>query len=105
MSQYSVYQNANPVSKKNYPFLIDVQSTLLNTLETRLVIPLVSKKGFQPQIIKNLNPIITIERKEYVLLTQQMAVVKKQSIGSFVCDCLAQRQEILAAIDFLITGI
>jgi len=105
MAQYSIYQNNNPISKKNYPYLIDVQSTLLNTLETRLVIPVASKKNFQSEIIKNLNPIVKIDKKEFVVITQQMAAIKNQSIGTCVCDCLSKRQEILAAIDFLITGI
>jgi toxin CcdB len=105
MAQYSIYHNNNPISKKIYPFLIDVQSMLLNTLETRLVIPVIAKKNYESAIIKNLNPLIKIEKKEYVVLTQQMAAVKNQAVGSLVCDCLSKRQEILAAIDFLITGI
>lgn len=39
MSQYHVYENLNEKSKKKYPYLIDVQSTLLSDLETKIVIP------------------------------------------------------------------
>jgi toxin CcdB len=105
MAQYSIYQNINPVSKKVYPYLLDVQSMLLNTLDTKLVIPLINKKEYETAIIKNLNPVIKIDKKEYVVITQQMAAIKNNSIGSLVCDCLNKRQEILSAIDFLITGI
>jgi len=105
MAQYSIYQNINPVSKKSYPYLIDVQSTLLSSLDTRLVIPVITKKNYQSEIIKNLNPVIIVKNKEYVVITQQMAAIKNQSIGPCVCDCLSKRQEILASIDFLITGI
>jgi toxin CcdB len=105
MAQFSAYHNLNPISKSNYPYLLDIQTTLLNDLETRLVIPLTPKKKFEKGIIKNLNPIIKIENKEYIVLTQQMAAIPMKNIGSMVSECLSSRQEIIAAVDFLITGI
>jgi CcdB protein. len=105
MSQYHIYENLNPNSKQAYPYLIDVQTTLLTDLETRIVIPVALKSKFGKGIIKNLNPIITINKKEYVIITQQIAGIPSKQLGSSVYDCLALRQEILSAIDFLITGI
>ena len=105
MAQYHVYENLNSSSKKTYPYLVDVQTTLLSDLETRIVIPLAKKGKFENGIIKNLNPIIKINSKEYVLITQQMAGIPNKQIGSSICDCLSFRQEVLSAIDFLITGI
>ena len=104
MAQFTVYQNLNTLSKKIYPYLIDIQSPLLNTLETRLVIPLSLKSHFENKIINNLNPEIQIKNANYILLTQQMAAISIKSIGSIVCDCSSIRQEIISAIDFLITG-
>ncbi len=105
MSQYHVYENLNEKSKKVYPYIVDVQSTLLTDLETRIVIPLAVKEKIGKGIIKNLNPIIVIKKKEYILITQQMAGIPMAQIGSSICDCLSERNEILSAIDFLITGI
>ncbi len=105
MAQYHIYENLNPGSKKNYPYLLDVQATILSDLDTRIVIPLVHKEKINKGIIKNLNPMIMIHKKEYILITQQMAGIPGTQIGSPVCDCLSKRQEILSAIDFLITGI
>ncbi len=105
MSQYHMYENLNPNSRQTYPYLIDVQTTLLTDLETRVVIPVALKSKFGKGIIKNLNPIITINKKEYVIITQQISGIPSRQLGSSVCDCLSLRQEILSAIDFLITGI
>ena len=105
MSQYHVYENLNEKSRKIYPYLIDVQSTLLSDLETKIVIPLAVKEKFFKGIIKNLNPIIEIKNKEYILLSQQMAGIPINQIGSPICECLSERNQILSAIDFLITGI
>ena len=105
MSQYHVYENLNEKSKKMYPYIIDVQSTLLSDLESRIVIPVILKEKIGKGIIKNLNPKIIIKKREYIILTQQLAGIPKSQIGLSICDCLSDRNEILSAIDFLITGI
>lgn len=105
MAQYQVYENLSPKSKKIYPYLIDVQAPILSDLDTRIVIPLASKEQFGKVMVQNLNPVLPINNKEYVLLTQQMAGIPCKQLGSSVCDCLSMRQEVLSAIDFLITGI
>jgi len=105
MSQYHVYENLNEKSKKNYPYLVDVQSTLLSDFNTKIVIPLAVKEKFGKGIIRNLNPLLTIKKKKYILLTQQMAAIPVTQIGSLICECLSERNGILSAIDFLITGI
>ena len=56
-------------------------------------------------MVQYLNPVLLINKKEYVLITQQMAGIPCKQLGSSVCDCLSMRQEVLSAIDFLITGI
>jgi toxin CcdB len=105
MAHFHIYENLNPASQKIYPYLIDVQSPLLSDLESRVVIPLVKKDKIEKGIIRNLNPIVSIKKTKYVVLTQQLAGIPNRYIGSSVCDCLSARQEITSAIDFLITGI
>jgi len=40
VAQLTVYRNKNPRSKAIFPLLVDVQSDLLDDLQTRVVIPL-----------------------------------------------------------------
>ncbi|MBE4112240.1 plasmid maintenance protein CcdB, partial [Vibrio parahaemolyticus] len=40
MSQFSLYKNNDKNTATAYPYFVDVQSELLDTLNTRLVIPL-----------------------------------------------------------------
>ncbi|MBF4313034.1 plasmid maintenance protein CcdB, partial [Vibrio anguillarum] len=40
MSQFSLYQNNDKSTATAYPYFVDVQSEMLDTLNTRLVIPL-----------------------------------------------------------------
>ena len=40
MAQFAVYKNKSARSKSVFPLLVDVQSDLLDELQTRVVIPL-----------------------------------------------------------------
>ena len=104
MSQYCVHKNMNDNSKKIYPYLLDVQSPLLDTLETRLVIPVARKSSFTKSILNRINPVIKIDNIDYLVLTQQMAAIHGKSIGDIIEHVSIDRNEILSAIDFIITG-
>ncbi len=75
MLQYSLYKNENKSSKKIYPFFVDVQSDLLEDLNSRVVIPLSLNKARNNTNAKNLCPVFEIEGKNYILLTHQMTSV------------------------------
>jgi toxin CcdB len=104
MAQFQVYSNMNNSTKTQYPFLLDVQNRILDSLDTRLVIPISLFSNFHNKPITKLTPIIQINGVEYIILTSQMAGIQKKMLGSFVCDVSEQRQEILDALDFLIVG-
>jgi len=50
-------------------------------------------------------PLFEIEGKPHVMVTPQLAGVAKKQLGTQVADLSAQRTEIIAALDLLITGI
>lgn len=104
MAQYAIHKNSNLNTKKLYPYLVDVQSPLLEMLDTRIVIPVTEKEQLDGKSITNLNPHITIEGREYIIQTQQMASIHVKSLGAQIGDATSKRNEILSSIDFLITG-
>lgn len=100
--QYTVYRNTG--NSKYYPYLLNIQSDLVDSLNTRLVIPLYALnrfKGHQPQ---RLCPILRIENDNFLLMTHEMASVRRTMLGDAVCQVGHCREEIKAAIDFLIDG-
>jgi toxin CcdB len=105
MSQFTVYKNNNAETRTLYPLLLDVQSPLLDTLETRMVVPLTPASGLKNKTLTTLTPTFEIESKSWVMLTPQMAGIPRKTLGTSVAMLADKRQEILAAIDFLITGI
>ncbi len=105
MSQFSLYKNNDKSTVAAYPYFVDVQSELLDTLNTRLVIPLTPINLLEKKAPRHLCPVIHIDEGDFVILTHQMASVPIKILREPVNDLSVFRHEIIAAIDFLITGI
>lgn len=105
MSQYSLYKNENKSSKQTYPYFVDVQSDLLDSLNSRIVIPLTASKETNNKTAKGLCPVLEIDGKDYVLLTHQMTSVPVSLLKNELLIIDNYRYEILGAIDLLLTGI
>lgn len=104
MTQFVVYVNDNSKSKERYPFLLDIQSNFLNELSTTVVVPLSPKSQAADFAMTRLNPEVTIDRRKFYILTQDMAGINRSSLKSKVRDLSHYRTEITAALDFLFYG-
>ncbi|HBL30020.1 MAG TPA: plasmid maintenance protein CcdB [Acidobacteria bacterium] len=105
MAQFTVYRNKNPQTSSAVPFLLDVQNDLLNDLETRVVVPLRPTSAMKGRTLRSLMPVLEIEGEPYILLTPHMAGIPRGELGAAVTQLETRRFEIIAAIDFLLTGI
>lgn len=104
MSQFTVHQNLNEDSQTSYPYLLNIQSDLLENLNTRVVIPLCLSSALGSKPIQNLTPTFNIEGKSYTLLSPQVAGIPVSELGPVVTDLSEHRFEIISAVDFLISG-
>ena len=105
MSQFTVYRNKSPKSKGDFPFLLDIQSDLLDDLKTRVVIPLCLESWLGEEPITKLVPKLEIEGDPFLALTPQLAGVSTRELGVPVTNLREQRDEIIAALDLLVTGV
>lgn len=106
MPQFAVHRNRNAATKARFPFLLDVQSDLLEDLGTRVVIPLTfASAATKRRAMQTLTPLCTVEGKPYVLMTPQLAGIATNELGPPVADLSDDRQTIIAALDLLFTGI
>lgn len=105
MNQFTVYQNKNPKTKKTFPFLLDIQSDLLDELRTTVVIPLCEVSKMGDQIISKLCPVVEINGKKYTALTQQLAGINRNQLGKEIAILSEHRSDFITAIDFIISGI
>ena len=105
MAQFSVHKNKSPKTRSTYPYLVDVQSDLLSGLSTRVVVPLVKSTSMLRRPIKNLLPAVEVEGQRFVMLVPQLAGIEVRDLGATVATVARHRTEVVAALDFLITGI
>src|SRR5262249_24171012 len=104
MAQFSVYRNKNTRTKATFPLLVDVQSNLLEDLQTRVVIPLAKAGALTRKPMSHLTPILKYEGEAYMLMTPELAAIARRDLGTATGSLAERRDAILAAMDFLLTG-
>lgn len=103
MAQFDVYENIEPESKDIIPFLLDVQHDLHAHLATRTIIPLVAIAS-RKEAISKLCPVINVLGRDVMMSIPEIAGYPVRELGNKVMSASDHRMEILAAIDFLVSG-
>jgi toxin CcdB len=85
--------------------LLDVQSDLLEPLNTRVVVPLSPVGAAGTRRMEALTPMLPVAGKDYVMVTPQLAGISVRELGIVVDIISSERPKIIAALDLLITGI
>jgi CcdB protein. len=104
MARFDVYNN--PGSKDDTtPYLLDVQSNLLDGLESRMVIPLRRLEHFpRVKLSENLTPVFTIKDHDFLLETPKMGAVPVRILKKPIISLASKQAQITAALDFLFQG-
>jgi toxin CcdB len=102
MAQFDLFRHPR---NKRYPLLLDLQADLLRDLATRVVAPLTAVKRLNGKPISRLNPIVEVEGALYAVLFQEMAALPVAALGATAGSLRARRDELIAALDLLFTGI
>ncbi len=105
MAQFWVYKNTNRATQSRVPYLLDIQSPLLDELQTTVVIPLYSKAFIGKAAITKLCPEVEVDGEQFVAVTSQITGVDRKILGEKTADLSDYRAEIIAAVDFIISGI
>ncbi len=103
MAQFDVYTNPNPATKRAIPYLLDVQADLLDDLATRVVVPLYATTA-ATKAAQHLNPRFQVKRTTVIMSTAELAGVPLAALGERVGSFQQHRSEIIAALDFLLSG-
>jgi toxin CcdB len=104
MARFDVYPNPGRHASAT-PYLLDVQSGLLDGLDSRVVIPLRDAAQFPPvRLPEQLMPTFEIEGKPFVLETPKLAAVPLRVLNAPVGSLAAEQARVTAALDFLFQG-
>ena len=105
MGQFCAYKNANPRTRVQYPYLLDIQSDLLSELKTTIVIPLSPAHVAAPMRLSRLNPTFVLGDESFIAITQDIAGIDHNQLGAEAYDLTAHRSDIITAVDFVLSGI
>lgn len=104
MAQFDIYPNRNPETRESIPYLLDVQADMLDVLATRIVIPLYHGDAI-PKPARHLNPVVEVDGRSMVLSTAELAGVPASMLGDAAGNLHDYRDDIIASLDFVFTGI
>ena len=100
MAKFDIYSSTS----SSAAYLLDLQDEIIDVLSTRVVAPLVATEDVSKRI-KILNPLIRIEGTEFILMTHLLAAIPSTALKNKIGSAISQRDEIIASLDFLFTGI
>ena len=103
MAQFDIHARPGRHPDDPIHFLLDLQNDLLEGMQTRLVAPLATAAAGSP--IRGLTPTVAVGGQSYLLLTHLMAAVPARTLGELAGSARGQREEIVRAIDLLVTGL
>lgn len=105
MRQFDVYAKPGKSTRRDYPFIVDIQSDIISNLAARIVVPLRRKTGFKKEELQRLTPTIEYDKEELLLLVPQVASIPARVLKYPIGSLSHRRDEIVAALDFAITDI
>lgn len=83
--------------------LLDLQSDLFDSFQTRVVVPLLPA-GVTPPSIARLHPVFMVNGTNYVMATHLIATVPRESLSRQRGTLADHRDRITAALDMLFQG-
>lgn len=104
MARFDVFHNSGAHAPTT-PYLLDVQSDLLQGLDTRVVVPLRLRTSLPGmQLPADLMPMFVVEGRECVMETPKLAAVPARLLRTPVANLSGMQLEIASALDFLLHG-
>jgi toxin CcdB len=104
MARFDVYPNPGAHASTT-PYLLDLQSDMLDGLDSRVVIPLRSLDHFaKVKLPTRLTPVFTILGQDYLLETPKMGAVPQRILKACVASLSDDHARITDALDFLFQG-
>ena len=103
--QDDVYPNPSPRMRDVYPYVLEVQSDLLNALATRMVVPLSITTLPTSSVPQRLCPLVRVKDQSLMLVPFEAAPMDKRHLKSKVTSLRERADDIIAAMDAVLSGV
>jgi len=103
MRQFDVLANPIPRARRAMPFVMILQSDLIETGRDRVVAPL-SPSAAMPSLAGRLIPIVMVSESAYAVLVPSLTTMPATDLRQVVGNLEHDRDRIIAALDYLFLG-
>ena len=103
MARYDIYAHPDATEREHIPFLLAVQNSYLDLIETTVVIPLCVADSL-PTSVPDLNPSLTVLGQGVVLNTAALGPVPNSVLRHPLGNLSADKNSIQTALDTLFGG-
>ena len=104
MAQFDVYANPSESAEHGIPYVVVVQSDLLDALATRMTIPLATVE-FAKKSPDKLCPMVTVSGQRLRALAHYTAPLPTRSLRQVVGNLAPQASSLIAAMDVVVSGV
>lgn len=104
MAQYDVFPNPSRSAADGIPYVVVIQSDLLDALATRLTMPLALFDATMP-VPTSLCPVITVKGKRLHALAHYASPLPVKVLRRPVDNVAAQASALVAAMDAVLSGV
>jgi toxin CcdB len=104
MAQYDVFTHPSKSATDGIPYVVVIQSDLLDALPTRLVVPLAALK-VKTKVPTALCPVITVNGQRLHALAHYAAPLPAVVLRRRVGNVAAQASALVAAVDVVLSGV
>lgn len=104
MAQYDVYANPSHSAAKGIPYVVVVQSDLLDALATRLTLPL-AEPDAEVKVPTALCPVVMVKGRRFHALAHYAAPLPAKVLRRPVDNVAAQSSALVSAIDAVLSGV
>ena len=102
MRQFDVLDNPIPGARRAMPFVAILQSDLAETGRDRVCA--LAPRAAMPTIAGRLIPIVEVENQDFALLVPSLTALPVADLRQVIASLAADRERILAALDYLFIG-
>ncbi|MDB5890903.1 MAG: CcdB-like toxin protein [Polaromonas sp.] len=103
MAQFDVYDNPMADQRVRIPYWLDLQSDHIAQLQTRVIIPLRTAVTAGTRI-EGLQPLVNVGKQSLCADVPSLASFPSRLLRDPVARIDANRHELVAALDYLISG-
>ena len=104
MAQFDVYANPSESAAHGIPYVVVVQSNLLDALATRMTIPLATVE-FAKKSPEKLCPVVTVNGQRMHALAHYTAPLPTRKLRQVVGNLAPHASTLIAAMDAVISGV